>query len=297
MSIKQENLIPYEGELKVGQRLVKVGDAFIPVGVGGAFEPGSVKFIEVGSGVYYKCVSVDATNGKWAGNKAIQAEDGSWSFESVITEGLSYINNTPVIGNIYTADASLQIIIPVASPWIDMPLTSKDCLTGQTVTDYSSSFSYDDTLKRNVMTTPGLAVSLGEDYSGDVSVSCFFRTTMDGEGYIFHIKQGLGVGVYNGQININSGHEPFYSTVNDGKWHHLIVVYDSINLKGDCYIDLFYVGSLDFTNYALLNPMCIGMYSTGRDYVLNNGAMSNLKVFKKKLDAMERYLLSQEITA
>lgn len=39
MSIKEENLIQYSGTIKAGQRLTKVGDTFMPVGVGGAFEP------------------------------------------------------------------------------------------------------------------------------------------------------------------------------------------------------------------------------------------------------------------
>lgn len=41
MSIKEENLVPYQGTLKAGQRVIKVGDTFMPVGIGGNFEPGA----------------------------------------------------------------------------------------------------------------------------------------------------------------------------------------------------------------------------------------------------------------
>lgn len=40
MSLKQENLISTSVQYKVGQRLVKVGNSFVPVGFGGNFEPG-----------------------------------------------------------------------------------------------------------------------------------------------------------------------------------------------------------------------------------------------------------------
>ena len=41
MSLKQENLISTSVQYKVGQRLVKVGNSFVPVGFGGNFEPGA----------------------------------------------------------------------------------------------------------------------------------------------------------------------------------------------------------------------------------------------------------------
>ena len=107
MAIKEENLIQYSGNLMPGQRLVKVGNTFIPVGVGGAFEPS-------GSGTckYYKCASVDTANMTWSGYELILT-DGAYSVSDVVTEGLSYSAVTPVVGNTYSED-----VLILASPYM-----------------------------------------------------------------------------------------------------------------------------------------------------------------------------------
>ena len=107
MSLKQENLVQTNVQYKVGQRLVKVGNTFMPVGFGGNFEPGSAS-----SGIamkFYKCASVDTENKTWSGYEAHQDAIGIWTFsdtEMSLTYGDYF---TPVVGKVYDATASIVI--------------------------------------------------------------------------------------------------------------------------------------------------------------------------------------------
>lgn len=57
----------------------------------------------------YKCVSVDATNKKWSGNKAIFI-NGKYEYETSVTNDLEYGNGyVPEIGKIYDEDALICI--------------------------------------------------------------------------------------------------------------------------------------------------------------------------------------------
>lgn len=51
----------------------------------------------------------DSTN-TWSGYKAVfDSGTGTWSFESDVTEGLTYTSVTPVVGGIYSADALVTV--------------------------------------------------------------------------------------------------------------------------------------------------------------------------------------------
>lgn len=105
MSIKEENLIQYSGAIKAGQRLVKVGNTFMPVGVGGAFEPGSGGG---GSMKFYKCASVDTANKTWSGYELI-LQDGVYVVLDVETTGLTYSGFTPIVDYVYSADCTIEV--------------------------------------------------------------------------------------------------------------------------------------------------------------------------------------------
>ena len=246
---------------------------------------------------YYKCASVDTANMTWSGYELILT-DGAYSVSDVVTEGLSYSAVTPVVNYTYSADALIKIdtyYMGLPVPWLDLPLDSVNCKTGQTVTSLSSAFSYDDVLKRNVLTTPGLSVSFEDTYSGDVSLAVLFRTTQSSEGYISTLM--LAEGIKDGRININSGHAPFYGTFNDGSWHLLIATYNTTDAVAYCYVDNIYQGALtesdikawgaSYNGFLMNNPFYIGCYSPLRDYQWY-GAISSYKVYKKILDENER---------
>lgn len=61
-----------------------------------------------GSAEFYKCASVDTSAKTWTGYKAVFA-DGAYSFESAVTEGLTYTSVTPVVDSIYSADALVAV--------------------------------------------------------------------------------------------------------------------------------------------------------------------------------------------
>lgn len=142
-NFNNENLIPFTGELKPGQRLLKRPDGyFIPVGasagsnvVAGYFadkDGNGLKFYPVGSNNgesvnqimiadtgenepeyeggnsidFYKCTSVDTTNQTWTGYKAIfNSTTGIYSFQGTVTSELIYSVIIPKIGNVYTDGA------------------------------------------------------------------------------------------------------------------------------------------------------------------------------------------------
>ena len=62
------------------------------------------------SAEYYKCASVDTSAKTWSGYKAVfDSTAGTWSFESDVTEGLTYTSVTPIVGSIYSADALVKV--------------------------------------------------------------------------------------------------------------------------------------------------------------------------------------------
>ena len=73
------------------------------------------------SAEYYKCASVDVSAKTWSGCKAVfDSTAGTWSFESDVTEGLTYTSVTPIVGSIYSADA----LVTVASVYMGYYPTS-----------------------------------------------------------------------------------------------------------------------------------------------------------------------------
>lgn len=84
-----------------------------------------------GSADFYKCASVDTSAHTWTGYKAVfDSGAGTWSFESEVTEGLTYTSVTPEIGGIYSADALVIVsLLYSGTPVLTSP-------TG--MTDYSN---------------------------------------------------------------------------------------------------------------------------------------------------------------
>lgn len=55
-------------------------------------------------------VSKVQSENTWSGYKAVfDSTAGTWSFSDTVTEGLSYIGITPVVGKIYSADTTIQV--------------------------------------------------------------------------------------------------------------------------------------------------------------------------------------------
>jgi hypothetical protein len=107
MPIKEENLLPYEGIIKPGQRLMKIGNTFMPVGIGGAFEPAGIKVKEVGYDTLYECASVGGST--WTGYKLVLT-DGFYEKAETLTDGLTFgTGYKPSVGTVYNADATIKV--------------------------------------------------------------------------------------------------------------------------------------------------------------------------------------------
>lgn len=108
MPIKEENLVLYPDVIKPGQRLMKIGETFVPVGFGGNFEPGAISFMEEGRDTYYKCASVGETT--WDGYALVLGVDGYYTVSETLTTGLSYgIGYTPKVDGVYNANATVSV--------------------------------------------------------------------------------------------------------------------------------------------------------------------------------------------
>lgn len=107
MPIKEENLVPYSDIIKPGQRLQKIGNTFMPVGIGGAFEPAGIKMREIGYDSLYECASVGEST--WSGYKLVLT-DGFYGKAETLTEGLTFgTGYTPEVGTVYNADATIEV--------------------------------------------------------------------------------------------------------------------------------------------------------------------------------------------
>lgn len=139
--MRKENFIPLTETFLPGQRLMLIDDVFVPVGFGGNVTPGKTVVKDIGKGIYYKCTSVNSTAKKWAGNRAVQGENGIWTFEDKVTQNLDYTDITPEQGGIYSYNALLKVklwegyIIPTEGLVFYAPLSSASdtAETGQTL--------------------------------------------------------------------------------------------------------------------------------------------------------------------
>lgn len=103
-----------------------------------------------GSGgvAFYKCASVDTANKTWTGYLAVLGEDGTYSFEETVTEGLPYTSVTPVVGKTYSADALVTVsslYVGLASEGLILYAPFTDSLeteTGQTLSLTSGSHTF-----------------------------------------------------------------------------------------------------------------------------------------------------------
>lgn len=101
MAIHINNIINLDQTqvLHPGQRVVKIGSYYFPVGFGNSYST---------SMSFYKCVSVDTQTQTWTGYKAI-SQGTYYYFEEIITEGLSYLGNIVEVDKIYSSDGLIEV--------------------------------------------------------------------------------------------------------------------------------------------------------------------------------------------
>lgn len=90
---------------------------------------------------FYRCASVNTSAKTWTGYKAV-LEDGVYSFEETVTDGLSYTIITPEVGKVYTADALIvvdYVYTGMPEAYLDLPLTTDyDGTLNGVATNFSS---------------------------------------------------------------------------------------------------------------------------------------------------------------
>lgn len=252
MSIKEENLIQYSGTIKAGQRLVKVGNSFMPVGVGGAFEPGAGG----GSTKFYKCASVDTTAKTWTGYEAYQDENGLWNFADTVTNLIYGNYYIPSNGVVYDATASVM----VSSLFENMVTPNTVFLLQKSISDTSGNNIPVENHGLNV-TSDGIvcaqdayavipAGSLPETVLCDNhewTIEIKLRTTNSSS---YKVSAIFGNGLYDEGMNGNSRFDMIYNTISfaigsfdslaipcdegDIGWHVWKVTHSSNNIFTNC---------------------------------------------------------------
>lgn len=333
MSIKEENLIQYSGTIKAGQRLVKVGNSFMPVGVGGAFEPGAGGG---GTAKYYKCASVDTTAKTWTGYELILT-DGKYAVSSEITTGLAYTTMTPTVNYIYSEDALIRVgiyysgiptdgLVFYASLNGETPETAE---TGQTLSQVSADASY----PVQYVTEAGVpCAAFGSAYYGvdhgycglifpsegmpsgtePRTISCWVKLCSMSDSDVFlglgeTTPAGCRFGIrwyYNYQAFIVDGYYAgirMEDSIDDGlSWHHLVITFDESNINGaQFYINGTAVSTLpDGSNpmSTVLPSYCVIGAGEYGNYVGFDGWLSSVRIYNRVLSQEEITTLSKEFT-
>lgn len=220
---------------------------------------GSFTEIGGGSAEYYRCASVDTSSHTWTGYKAV-LNGGVYTFENTVTQGLVYASITPVIGNIYSADALVKVsniytgnTIPTDGLVFYAPLkeNKETAETGQGITNYGNPvFEISDGRRcvlfngENYIATNNPASSVFTGFTTEISYGCWLKTTMpsgsenlrafscteSNKGFSIQIKPDITYSA----IALNSiWYTPTFFNTADyvDKWVFLLAVYDATGVK------------------------------------------------------------------
>lgn len=315
MSLKQENLVQTSVQYKAGQRLVKVGSSFLPVGFGGNFEPGAASG---GTAIkFYKCASVDAENKTWSGYE-LMLKDGVYVVSNTLTEGLNYARFAPKVGNSYTADALLMCNIygipndglvfyaSLNGETPDVAETGQAFTANKTIThtvvqgipcmyvdDFTGYFTATNLPASNSSRTVSCWVKRNEQFQG--SEATFFAygkadSTYQSIDFCF-VDNYLGVDCYHGQLHDNT-------YIDQTKWHNVVFTYTKETNTVGLYVD----GKRTYNstwekvpNTSVPSNVYIGVGASG-DWPFGQGYLSACRIYDRVLSQEEITMLSQEFT-
>lgn len=316
MSITEENLIPVEGIIKAGQRLVKIGETFIPIGFGGNFEPGAISFKEEGRDTYYKCASVSETT--WDGYALVLGADGYYTISETLTTGLTYgIGYTPKVDGVYNANATISVgkynklvVIPEEGLIFHASLSSASSTaeTGQALVT-TGTVTY-ETINGIPCATMGsdssqkITSTFTLSETGSYSVSAYVSEITSGDGYPFAIGgsgSGKRLSLYSAVSSewfySVGGDTPIsYSKTNPTGWKHVCLTYDEPTTTCKMYIDgvLIGTGSCDVNiteGNCFIFARPDGYYSA-----LEGTSIAGFRVYNRVLTDDEVLALSEEFT-
>lgn len=220
----------------------------------------------------------------WSGYKAVfDSTAGTWSFESNVTEGLTYTSVTPVVGGIYSADALVTAILynKVFDNLIAYYKLDGNCRDSVNIYDgIPNNITFVDGKIGECAHTNGSSqyISLPKEVSvkGRTQVSysgwCFIESTLSKEFYILieisnygdYARAAFGVNTsllpFAGVRTVATGDNGSFqrvtgtSPMSKSTWYFLCAVFDLSNGNIILYVNGVAVGSLPVTSSSFTDP-------------------------------------------
>lgn len=262
-----------------------------------------------GGGAFYKCSSVDTTAKTWSGYLAVLGEDGAYSFEETVTEGLSYgVGFTPAVDGIFNSDCTVKVsglylgfIIPEEGLLFYAPFT-KASLTASTGQDMSTVGNPQYTTIQGIKCMQlDMSSRIDTTLSWDLGTSDFAVSVMaylgDNTGVLFscggfRLAALMDQGLWETTIAGDTVGRATAAGCNANQWHH--VVFMRSNGIAKLYINGNEVVSVD-GNY----DMNWGTFSWGcwtSDSIYFDGALSAARIYTRALTEEEIQTLAFEFT-
>ena len=262
-----------------------------------------------GSGEYYRCASVDTSTKTWTGYKAV-LNDGVYTFEDTVTQGLAYTSVMPQVGNIYSADAMARVAylydgIPSEGLIFYAPLKeSFESSAGTLYADLCLELS-NATFENNHVEFPSVQnyafyKDVAENMMNPLTVSYWGRS--DGTSVYVKVSRTLSntdtgdngdilVTISNGTFTITEAYVKNMletETQTNDALHHFCYVHTDSTVKA--YKDGVLLDQAESTL----------QYTTGRSHIViasrGNGAMAGVRVYNRALDASEVSVLANELS-
>jgi hypothetical protein len=261
------------------------------------------------SAEYYKCASVDTSAKTWSGYKAVQQENGGYTFEETVTTGLTYTTITPVVGSIYSADCMILVgymvpadtaEIPTADLFYYLPLKT-DIVTDTGATTYA------DTGTLTFTTEQGIQCALfdGSQFlrttnvtnQNNMTVSFWAKKTISDYGAV--IGNGVNFQVYLENnvfaINVNSTGNSV-DGIDTMVWHHYAVTRSGNDWT--FYVDgvKLAIKTINDSINVERNYMRIGNHGYSSSYGRLHAYLTSLRIYYATLNESEIMALAKEFT-
>ena len=272
------------------------------------------------SAAYYKCASVDTSAKTWSGYKAVQQENGGYTFEETVTTGLTYTTITPVVDSIYSADCMILVgyMVPAASAsipdsnlYIYMPLQEdiSEPTANTTVYDYGSTsptFNTVDGLKCAVFGgSSSLKLNgISSTFSGIENVTFSFWAKVNSETanstvLAFYARNTIDINASDkcNWLNYDGSYTSFTCDVpNTTSWNHYAFVKDGSVWK--IYLNGVMIASkTDANSYFSIerDGLYIGTHSYNTSAYWK-GWLTKLRIYTKALTDAEILACAKELT-
>lgn len=282
-------------------------------------------FTEIGGGGggsmnFYKCSSLNTINSTWTGYKAVLNQQGYYEFETTVTTGLDYTLVTPIVGEVYSADALVKAQlyegIPVDGLIFYAPLKTASLVaaTGQGFTVYGSTptastvagieclnftngFFYSDDLTGFPTENAPFTMSVWMYATAKLATSD--STPILGFGNPGYNDVEIVNNSYNNklavaywkaiQINI-----PLTDAELVQKWLHLLVKSDGSTVS--FYINGTMQDSASAWSLQSGNHLCIGGHLWGNYVYYHTGYCAAARIYNRALTSSEIAALANELT-